>query len=84
MPKASGEGDEDYGMKCSVLVQSLCSSLSCAHRDHKVRPGVSNVFPICGILGLSFDSTLLSPVLSFGLLPLWSVDCRMNQTLLMI
>ena len=31
------------------------------------RPGMSDVFPLSGISGLSFDSTLLSLVLFFGL-----------------
>ena len=37
------------------------------HRTPEGRPGMSDVSPLSGISGLSFDSTLLSPLLFFCL-----------------
>ncbi len=41
--------------------------ISVSVRSPEGRPGMSDVSPLSGISGLSFDSTLLSPVLFFCL-----------------
>ena len=50
-----------------LIVLYLFTSYSVTWPYYKVtapkgRPGVSDVFPLSGISGLSFDSTLLSPL----------------------
>ena len=55
-----------YFRECSEVKMRM-SSLLPSVSPQKGRPGMSDVSPVSGISGLSFDSTLLSPLLFFCL-----------------
>ena len=51
---------------CPVVMYAHVSTLTCLHPESaEERPGMSDVTPLPGILGLSFDSSCLSPLLLF-------------------
>ena len=52
----------------SFFFQALWSMDTVLHASFKGRPGMSDVSPLSGISGLSFDFTLLSPLLFFCLI----------------
>ena len=48
-----------------ILSETWLCYLLTVHPEGK--PGISDIFPLSGLSGLSFDSTLLSPLLFFCL-----------------
>ena len=61
----------DTNFCCSAQCGGVCAArqlvLFSAAWPPEGRPGMSDVSPLSGIIGLSFDSTLLSPLLFFCL-----------------
>ena len=58
-----------------VVDRSLNINNDSCGADLEGRPEMSDVYPLSGISGLSFDSTLLSPLLFLCLLPLLFLCC---------
>ena len=62
-----------------IGLSHICPYVKVASRCYMTpegRPGMSDVSPLSGISGLSFDSTLLSPLLFFCLVLLPFLSCR--------
>ena len=83
-----------YSVLVSISVFMALSTVFHLPQRPKGRPGMSDVSPLSGISGLSFDFTLLSPLLFFCLVLLlfmsylfsasWSILLNFFQTILPI